>query len=319
MWRYIARRFLLIGPVLFGVSIVIFVAMQVVPGDVVLIMLMQGGGDSAATAENIASLRAKLGTDQPLPLQYARWVWGLLRLDPGRSLVTDRPIIDDLKYSIPLTLELALGATFVALVIAMPVGIVSAVRQGTWLDHIFRVFSTAGMAMPVFWTGTLLIVLTVTLFRWTPSFEYTPPWENIGRNVMQIGPAALLLGYYLSAALSRMLRSSLLDVLGEGYVRTARAKGLAQRVVIVRHALKNTLLPVLTVWGIQFGHLLGGVVVVEIVFTLPGLGLVLVNAITVRDYPVVQTVTVLIALMFALVNLAVDLMYAWLDPRIRYT
>ncbi|MFH1484596.1 MAG: ABC transporter permease [Chloroflexota bacterium] len=317
MQRYIARRLLMLLPVLLGVSILIFLIMRVIPGDPA-IMILAGGGQGGFTEEELQDLRHKLGTDRPLHEQYLSWVLGLLRLDVGNSLVTARPVLADIAQRIPVTAEFAILTVIISLTISLPIGVLSAARQDTWVDYIFRVVSVAGLSMPIFWTGTLVILFLVLMFRWMPPVIFAgllvDPFENLSQMIWP----CMVMGYYFSAVVSRMTRSCMLEVLRQDYIRTARAKGLVEQLVLIRHALKNAILPVVTIVGVQFGILMGGSVLMETIFVLPGMGSHLVESIILRDYPVVQTIILLIAAMFVLINLAIDVFYAWLDPRIRY-
>jgi peptide/nickel transport system permease protein len=252
-------------------------------------------------------------------VQYADWLLGLITLDAGKSLWSSEPVFRELGRRMPLTVELALMATVFSILIAIPTGVLSAVRQGTWVDYTNRVFSIAGLSLPNFWVGTLIVLFLVYVFNWAPPLGYVSPFEDPWKNFQQLIWPALALGYSQAAIISRMMRSSLLEVLREDYVRTARSKGLADWTVIIRHAIRNALLPVITLSAIQFGYVLGGTTVMETVFNLPGVGRFLVDAIGHRDYPVVQTLVLMFALIFIVINLVVDILYTKLDPRIRYT
>lgn len=318
MQRYIARRLLMVVPVLVGVSILIFLIMRVIPGDPA-IMILAGGGGGGITEEDLAALRHKLGTDRPYHEQYFGWIFGLLKLNVGNSLVTARPVLGDIAQRIPVTVEFAILTVVISLLISIPIGVLSAARQDTWVDYIFRVVSVAGLSMPIFWTGTLVILFLVLALRWMPPVVYVSILENPLENISQVIWPSLVMGYYFSAIVSRMTRSCMLEVLRQDYIRTARAKGLAEMLVLSRHALKNAVLPVITIVGVQFGTLMGGSVLMETIFVLPGMGSHLVESIVLRDYPVVQSIILLIAAIFVLINLAIDVFYAWLDPRIHYT
>jgi peptide/nickel transport system permease protein len=315
--RYVLRRLIATVPVLVGVSIIVFVIMRVAPGDVAQ-MLLSGESGSAASAQEVEHLRHQLGLDRPYHVQYATFVLGLLRLDPGNSLWTSEPVMVELGRRLPVTLELALLAVAISWAIALPTGVLSAVFQDTWVDHVFRVFSVAGLALPAFWTGTLLVLLLAQQFHWMPPLGYVSPMDNARLNLQQFIWPAVIIGYATAAILSRMTRSAVLEVLREDYVRTARAKGLHGTTVVSRHVLKNALAPVLTVSAVQMGNLLGGAVISETIFTLPGVGRFLVDAILHRDYPVVQTIVVLFGVVVVALNLVTDLLYAWFDPRSRH-
>lgn len=314
MSRYLLRRLIATVPVLIVVSLIVFVIMRVAPGDVAQ-MLLSGDSGTAASAEEVHRLRQQLGLDRPYHAQYVTFLAGLVRLDPGKSLWTSEPIMLELGRRIPVTLELALLAVAISWAIALPTGILSAVFRDTWIDYVFRVFSVAGLALPAFWTGTLLLLLLVQHFHWMPPLGYVSPMDNPRLNIQQFIWPALIIGYATAAILSRMTRSAVLEVLREDYVRTARAKGLRGTVVVCRHVLKNAVAPVVTVSAVQMGNLLGGAVISETIFTLPGVGRFLVDAILHRDYPVVQTIVILFGVVVVALNLMTDLLYAWFDPR----
>jgi peptide/nickel transport system permease protein len=318
MSRYLLRRLIATVPVLIVVSLIVFVIMRVAPGDVAQ-MLLSGDSGTAASAEEVHRLREQLGLDRPYHAQYMTFLAGLVRLDPGKSLWTSEPIMRELGRRIPVTLELALLAVAISWAIALPTGVLSAVFQDTWIDYAFRVFSVAGLALPAFWTGTLLLLLLVQHLHWMPPLGYVSPMDNPRLNIQQFIWPALIIGYATAAILSRMTRSAVLEVLREDYVRTARAKGLRGTVVVGRHVLKNAVAPVLTVSAVQMGNLLGGAVISETIFTLPGVGRFLVDAILHRDYPVVQTIVILFGVVVVALNLMTDLLYVWLDPRTRRT
>lgn len=319
MIGYIGRRLLGLIPILFGISLVIFLIMRLLPGDVAAMIL---GGDeesgTAASSEAIEALRLQLGLNKPLWVQYVDWIWGLVRLDAGNSLWSGRPVFVEIGERIPLTLELAFIALALSMLIAIPIGIYSAVRQDSWIDYLMRSVSIAGLAVPSFWLGTLTILFLTLWFNWTPPLGYMPFTRNPLVNLQQLIWPALVLGFGNAALISRMTRSTMLEVLQEDYVRTARAKGLRPRVVLGKHALRNAVLPVLTLGAIELGGLLGGTVVMETIFTLPGIGRYLVDAIYHRDYPVVQTIILLMGVLYVVLNLIVDILYGVFDPRIRY-
>lgn len=262
--------------------------------------------------------RARLGLDQPLWKQFVDWMGGLLRLDLGLSMWTGAPITEEIKLRFALSLQLAIMATVIATLLAIPLGILAALKQDTWVDYAVRVFSIAGLAMPSFWLGILMILGFLIIFQWLPPMIYTPFWVDPWENMAQLIWPALAVGYRYSAVATRMTRSTMLEVLREDYIRTARAKGLWLKLILTRHALKNAMLPVLTIIGLEFAFLLGGLVVTEQVFNLNGLGLLFVEAIARRDYTLTQALVLLVAFVFIFVNFLVDIMYAWLDPRIRY-
>jgi peptide/nickel transport system permease protein len=317
MGRYALHRFLLMIPTLLGVVVLVFVLLRVVPGDVVE-MRFASGQNQFVDQQVLAMERAKLGLDKPMWRQFVDYVWGLARLDLGRSMWTGSPITEEIKLRLALSLQLALMATVVATALALPLGIVAALRQDTWIDYAVRIFSIAGLAMPSFWLGILLILVLLVAFHWLPPMVYTPFWVNPWQNLLQLVWPAVAVGYRYSAVATRMTRSAMLEVLREDYIRTARAKGLWQKLILTRHALKNALLPVLTVIALEFAFLLGGLVVTEQVFNLNGIGLLFVKAIAVRDYTLTQALVLLVATAFIVVNFMVDLAFAWIDPRIRY-
>jgi peptide/nickel transport system permease protein len=316
MRTYVLKRLLLIVPTLLGAAALVFVIMRVIPGDVALLIL---GGDSGQIDQRqLTAMRHNLGLDQSLLVQFGTWLWGIVRLDFGNSLWTGQPVIQELLIRLPLSLQLALFATIVSVIIAIPLGMLAAVRQDTWVDYAVRVFSIGGLAMPGFWVGILCILGLVIFFGWGPPLEFTPPWVDPWANFQMMVWPVVTVGYRFSAVTTRMTRSTVLEVLREDYIRTAWAKGLRERAVVIRHALKNAMLPVITLIGTEFAFLIGGLVVTETVFTLNGIGRFVVDAVAHRDYPVVQALVFLIAFGFVVVNLLVDLTYAWFDPRIRY-
>jgi peptide/nickel transport system permease protein len=317
MWKYIVKRFFLMFPTLVGVAIIAFLLLRIVPGDIVEARLM-GSGGAFVTAQMIAEERAKFGLDQPLWRQFATWLWGLARFDLGQSMWTGAPILEEIKLRFALSMQVALMATIVATVLAIPLGVLAALKQDTWVDYAVRVFSIAGLAMPSFWLGIVIILGFLIVFRWLPPMVYTPFWVDPWQNVLQLIWPALAVGYRYSAVATRMTRSAMLEVLREDYIRTARAKGLWMKLILVRHALKNAMLPVVTVIGIEFAFLLGGLVVTEQVFNLNGLGMLFVESVARRDYTLTQALVMLTASAFIVVNFLMDVMYAWLDPRIRY-
>lgn len=315
MTTYVIGRLLLMIPTLVGVAVLTFAIMRVVPGDVVVLRYSQSG---AVPQEVIDAERRELGLDRPLPQQFVEWMGDIVRLDFGRSLWTDRPVIDEIKGRFGISLELALLATLLATALALPLGVIAAVKQDTWVDYVIRVFSIGGLAMPSFWLGILVILGLVVAFRWAPPLIFVPLWEDPVENLAQLIWPALVVGYRYSAVATRMTRSSVLEVLREDYVRTARAKGLKETLVIVRHALRNSLLPVVTVLSLEFAFLFGGLVVTEQVFNVNGLGKLLVDAVAQRDYTLVQALVLMFAFLFVFVNFVVDVLYGVLDPRIKF-
>jgi peptide/nickel transport system permease protein len=316
MHTYLLKRFLLIFPTLFGVAVVTFLLIRIIPGDVV--ELRYAGDRGAVSQELLDQERARIGLDKPVWRQFAAWIWGVARLDFGESMWTGAPIWQEIKLRFALSLQVAVMATIVAVLLAIPLGVLAALKQDTWIDYAVRIFSIAGLAMPSFWLGIVLILMLLIVFRWLPPMVYTPFWVSPWQNMAQLIWPALAVGYRYSAVATRMTRSAMLEVLREDYIRTARAKGLMQKLVLSRHALKNAMLPVLTVVAIEFAFLIGGLVVTEQVFNLNGIGLLFVQAVAHRDYTLLQALVMLVAGAFIVVNFLMDVAYAWLDPRIRY-
>jgi peptide/nickel transport system permease protein len=315
MYKYVIRRLLLAIPVLVLSSLIVFGLMRVMPGDALTALLAESGNVST---RELQKLRKELGLDRPYHEQYLIWAWQMISLNPGYSIFTNEPIPVALKKSIPVTIELALLAMALGLVIAIPVGVLSATRQDRLADYAGRLLAISGLSLPDFWLGTLVITFAAIWFAWIPPLGYASFWEAPWKNLQQFLLPAAVLGFRLSAATMRMTRSTLLEVLREDYVRTAWAKGLGERMIVYKHALKNALIPVITIVGGQLGTLLAGTVIVETIFALPGMGRLTVEAILFRDYPVVQTNVMLVAGPLVALNLLVDLAYAWLDPRIHY-
>jgi peptide/nickel transport system permease protein len=317
MATYILRRILLMIPTLLGAVTLIFLLMRLLPGDVALYIL--GSGESSEVNQQaLQQIRQDLGLDKPLIVQYGRWLWGAVRLDFGNSYWTRQPVIEELKRRYPITANLAVMSLLLGTLIAIPVGVLSAVRQDTLADYAARVFVIAGLSLPNFWLAILVILGLVHYFKWLPPLNYSPFWVDPLQNFKQLIFPALVTGYRLSAIGARMTRSSILEVLRDDYVRTARAKGLRDVVVVLKHALRNALLPVITIIGLELLTLFGGLVVIETVFTIPGIGRYLVDAITHRDYPSVQALVFMFSVLVVTVNLLVDIVYGFLDPRIRY-
>jgi peptide/nickel transport system permease protein len=316
---YVLRRLLLFVPTLIGASLLIFVLMRLVPGDIAEILVYQTGSESSAVQKKqIEQIRHELGLDRPVVTQYLAWLAGAARGDFGYSYSQRRPVNEILAERFPRSMELAAVTLLLAALWSIPLGVVSAVRQNTWLDYLVRVLSISGLSLPIFFTGVLILYLLVRVFRWLPPLEYVALTEAPLENLKQLIWPALAQAYYISAPIMRLTRSQMLEVVRQDYVRTARAKGLGERMVMYRHALANSLLPVVTFIGWWGGRLLGGVVIMEIIFAVPGMGLALVQAVSYRDYPTVQAIIFVMALIFLTVNLAVDVLYGWLDPRIRY-
>jgi peptide/nickel transport system permease protein len=314
--KYLIKRFLLMLPTLFGVALVTFLLIRVIPGDVV--ELRYSGDRGAVSQEILDRERARIGLDKPVWQQFLSWIAGVARFDFGTSMWTGAPIWEEIKLRFMLTFQLAVMATIVAVMLAIPLGVLSALKQDTWIDYGVRIFSIAGLAMPSFWLGIVLILLMLVMFKWLPPMVYTPLWVSPVQNLAQLIWPALAVGYRYSAVATRMTRSAMLEVLREDYIRTARAKGLMQKLILSRHALKNAMLPVLTVIALEFAFLIGGLVVTEQVFNLNGIGLLFVQAVAHRDYTLLQALIMLVSGAFIVVNFMMDVAYAWLDPRIRY-
>ena len=319
MSTYILRRLVLFVPTLVGASILIFVLMRLVPGDIAEILVYQTGSESSAVQKKqIQQIRRELGLERPIVTQYVDWIAAAVRGDFGQSYVQRRPVMDILRERFPRSMELALLTLVLAIAWAIPLGVISAVRQNGPLDYLARLVSLSGLSLPLFFTGALILYGLVRVFHWLPPLEFVSFTEDPLENLKQLIWPALAQAYYISAPITRLTRSQMLEVVRQDYVRTARAKGLAERTVIYRHALRNSLLPVVTFIGWWGGRLLGGLVIMEIIFVVPGMGSALIQAVSQRDYPTVQTMVFVMALVFLGLNLAIDLLYVWLDPRIRY-
>jgi len=322
MLSYIAKRVLLMIPTLLGAAVLVFLLMRLIPGDICVLRLASGGG--GIDPEVLKNCRAEIGTDQPALVQFLVFVKGLATLDFGTSMWTGRPIIEEIGLRFQLSLQVAIMATLTAILLAIPLGTISAVKHNTWVDYVVRAFSIAGVAMPSFWLGILIILGILITSKawfgtpWMPPITYVPIWIDPVHNLSMLIWPALATGYRYSAVATRMTRSAMLEVLREDYVRTARAKGLFQKLIVRRHALRNALLPVITIIGIEFAFLMGGLVVTEQVFNLNGLGKLFVESVANHDYNMTQALVMLVVGIFAFTNLVVDIVYAWLDPRIRY-
>ncbi|MDQ7858502.1 MAG: ABC transporter permease [Armatimonadota bacterium] len=312
MTRYITRRLLLTIPVLLLVSMVVFTLIALIPGDPALVF---AGGE--ADPEAIEALRRHLGLDRPLVVRYAIWLGHVLRGDLGKSVRDGRPVREVLLLKLPVTVELAVLSLVVSWAIAVPAGVLAAWKRRSVLDYAATTVALAGISIPNFWLGIMLIYLLAVNLRWLPPSGYVEPWIDPARNLQMMVMPATVLGTALAALVMRLLRSSMLEVLGTEYIRTAQAKGLRDRVVLVRHALKNAMIPVATVMGLQLGGLLGGAVITETIFAVPGIGRLAVESILTRDYPMVQGVVLFSAVAIVFVNFAVDVSYSFLDPRIR--
>jgi peptide/nickel transport system permease protein len=314
MYKYVFRRLMLAVPVLLMSSLIVFGLMRVMPGDALTALMAESGN---VGEKELKKLRMDLGLDKPYPEQYALWVWQMVSLNPGDSIFTNEPIPVALKKAVPVTLELATLAIILGLVIAIPIGVRSATRQDTAPDYVGRVVAVSGLSLPDFWLGTLVITFAAIWFHWIPPIGYTSLWDSPWRNLQQFLLPAAVLGFRLSAATMRMTRSTVLEVLREDYVRTAWAKGLAGRFVVYKHALKNALIPVVTIMAIQVAGLLSGAVITEAVFGIPGIGRLSVNAIQARDMPLLQGSVLFATALVILGNLVADILYSILDPRVR--
>ena len=315
MKTYVAQRLVIAVLTLLGMSLVIFILLRLAPGDIVDILFSTGG---YVNAEERKAIMKELGIDKPLATQYVEWLKNFVTGDLGKSYRYDQPAWEIIRPLLPVTIELAVLSIMVAVFLGVPAGVISAVRQDSALDYVLRVFSLAGLSMPAFWLGMVIILGLVSWLRWIPPVTYVGPRENLWLHIVQFGLPALAVGYRSSALIMRITRSALLEVMREDYIRTAWAKGQSEGVVIWRHALKNAILPVVTVIGIEFAFLIGGLVVTENVFNLPGVARFLVQAILWRDYPIVQNLVMFIAVVVILSNLFVDMLYGFLDPRVRY-
>ncbi len=315
MLSFLVKRSLDLLFVLFGVSVLVFLMIRLIPGDAVQIML---GANTEITPEGLAALREKLGLNKPIFVQYWDWLSAALRGDLGQSIWTGRPISEEILQRLPITLELTFLSLIIAIGLAIPVGVLTAYWRNSSAEYLIRLFSITGVTLPSFWLGTLLIFLVFKLAPGWQSLGYVPfsqdPWGHISRLVLPV----ITLSLPMLAGLGRVLRSSLLDVLNQDYIRTARSKGLSERVVLYKHALRNAMIPLVTVIGIQVGYLFGGAIVVEQVFAIPGMGRLILGAINERNYPLIQGAILLVTTAFVLINLLVDLVYAKLDPRVEY-
>ena len=323
MYQYIIKRLLLVIPTLFGAAVLVFLLLRLIPGDICDMRLAGEGG--LVDEETLNTCRVVMGIDKSLWLQFVDFIWGFIRFDLGISMWTGQPISYEIGLRFHLSLQVAIMATLSAIVISIPLGTISAIKQNTWIDYFVRAFSIAGIAIPSFWLGIIIILgllITTQYFSgtpWMPPIQFKPIWEDPMHNLSQLLWPAIATGYRYSAVATRMTRSTLLEVLREDYVRTARAKGLLEKVIINRHALKNAMLPVVTVIGIEFAFLMGGLVVTEQVFNLNGLGKLFVEAVDHHDFTLTQALVMVVVTIFVFTNLIVDIFYAWLDPRIRYS
>ncbi len=316
MFRYAIHRLLLAIPTLIGVAIVSFFLLRVVPGDVVEVKLRGDGG--AVSQEVIEMERKRMGLDKPLIAQFGDWMLGLATLDLGKSMWTDRPVVEEIAIRLELSLQVAIMASTVAVLIAIPLGTLAALMRGTWVDYVVRIVTIAGLSIPSFWLGLLIMLMLLALFNWLPPITFTPLYVDPVANLTQLIWPAMAVGYRYSAVTARMVRSQLLEVMNEDYIRTARAKGVYEKLVIARHALRNALLPAITVLGLEFAFLIGGLVVTEQVFNLNGIGKLFVQSVSRNDFTLIQGMVMMISGFYIIVNLTIDMLYAVFDPRIRY-
>jgi peptide/nickel transport system permease protein len=323
MHRYIVTRLLLAVPTLAGAAALVFVLMRLIPGDVCVIRMGSGGAHVDQAAVDLC--HRQLGLDQPMVVQFLLFLKSYITFDFGNSMWSGNPVTQEILLRLPVSLEVAIMATVIAILIAIPLGTLSALRENTGLDHVVRVFAIAGIATPSFWLGimSLILVLNISAMAtgtpWLPPIDYVPLWQDPLRNLSMVLLPAITVGYRYSAVTMRLTRSAMLEVMREDYIRTARAKGLLEQIIINRHALKNALLPVVTLIGIEFAFLIGGLVITEQVFNLNGIGRLLVQAVQNQDNVLAQALVMLVVIIFVFTNLVVDLLYAWLDPRIRYS
>jgi peptide/nickel transport system permease protein len=313
--RYLIRRLILLVPTLLGVTIVVFALVRLLPGDAVTLQLQ----DARASAADEAALRSQLGLDRPVYVQYVDWLGTLLRGDLGHSFRSHQPVVQELANRLPVTAELGLLALVIAAAVATTVGVISAVKQDTWADYAARSAAIGLLAVPGFWLGTLVVTLPSVWWHWTPPLRYVRLTEDPIRNASIVVIPAVILGLGLSGGLMRLVRTQMLEVLRQDFIRTAAAKGLAEHSVVMRHALKNAFIPALTVLGLQVAVLVSGTVVLESIFVLPGMGRYLLESVQARDYPAIQGLNLIFATVIVLTNLVVDLLYGWLDPRVRYS
>ena len=319
MRAYVVRRLTLIVPTLLLVTVLVFLCVRLVPGSVIDLMVAQMASELAMGSELTAqSLRHSLGLDVPIHIQYGRWLAGAFQGDLGRSLWTDSGITTEIINRLPISLELGTLALATALLISIPVGIYSAVRQDTWGDYGGRTIAILAICVPSFWLGTMVVVYPSIWWNWTPAMEYIPFTADPAGNLLQFIIPAVIMGMVMSGTTMRMTRTMMLEVLRQDYIRTAWSKGLKERIIIVRHALKNAMMPVITIIGMMFPVLIGGSVVLEQIFALPGIGRFLIEAINKRDYPVISGINLVLASFVLIINLLVDLTYAYLDPRVKY-
>ncbi len=316
MIRYTINRILFMFPTLIGVAVLVFFMLRIVPGDVVEVKLRGDGGN--VSQEMVDMERKRLGLDKPLLYQFGDWMVGLAKLDLGKSMWTERPVIEEIAIRLELSMEVAILATIFAILISVPLGTAAALFRDTWIDYLVRIVTIGGLSIPSFWFGMLIILGLLAFFNWLPPITFTPIYVDPVANLTQLIWPAMAVGYRYCAVTARMIRSSLLEVMSEDYIRTARAKGVVERLVVSRHALRNALLPAITVMGLEFAFLIGGLVVTEQVFNLNGIGQLFVQSVARNDFMLIQGMVMMIAVFYVFINLVVDLLYAVFDPRIRY-
>lgn len=317
MTGYIIQRLALFLPTLILASFLAFAVMRILPGDPAIAML--GGAEGSFTQEDLDVVREKLGTNRPIHVQYFTWIGDLFQGDFNESYFLHVPVAELMRDRFPVSTQLAVMALIMSYIVAIPLGVLSAVKQDTIFDHAAKIFTIAGVALPTFWVGILILFVLGYYFNWVPPLNYASFFESPTTNLQQMIFPAIALGYFNTAFAARLTRSTMLEVMHEDYIRTARSKGLRELVVIGRHAIKNAFLPVITIVGFQLGRLFGGAVAIEAIFVVPGVGRLLVESVLIRDYPVVQASILMIALVVLVLNLVVDLLYGWLNPRIRYS
>lgn len=317
MLQYVVKRVLLTIPTLLGVAVLVFFMLRIVPGDVVEVKLRGDGG--SVSQQTIDAERKRLGLDKPLMTQFGDWMVGVATFNYGISMWTERPVMEEIRLRLELSLQVAIMASLIAVFIAIPLGTIAALFRDTWVDYVVRIVTIGGLSIPSFWFGMLIMLTLLAFFNWLPPITFTPIYVDPVANLTQLIWPAMAVGYRYCAVVARMIRSSLLEVMNEDYIRTARAKGVYEKLVVSRHALRNALLPAITVIGLEFTFLIGGLVVTEQVFNLNGIGQLFVQSISRNDFTLIQGMVMLIAAFYVFVNLAVDLLYAVFDPRIRYT
>jgi peptide/nickel transport system permease protein len=314
---YIIRRLIYSAIVLLVVTLLVFLSMHTLPGDPILIYI-SSGQLTESTEEQIAELQHKYGLDKPLMVQYFSWLGGVFHGDLGTSISRHTAVTELIKQKLPITLYISLLALFISIILGVPAGILSATRRGTWIDNIVTIVANAGITIPSFWLGVILIYIFSLKLGWLPTSGYTSPFENLGKSLSQAVMPVFCDAIFSISSITRQTRSSMLEVMRQDYIRTAWSKGLKERLVITRHGIKNGLIPVITLIGMSLSFVVGGSVLIETVFNIPGLGRLLVQAVFAKDYQIVQGFVVIVAVIILLINLIVDISYGWFDPRIRY-